>query len=99
MKKIFFILITVETLIIFLLIVIRNKNIIIHKQNVYDFKLDNGYIGQLSFDNGLENQFRGLSCKDKKNNYTSLIYDDKICFINFQNNSIYSSKYENDTGK
>lgn len=100
MKKIIVLFImTVESIFLILFIVLKNKNNIVRSQDVYNFKLDNGCKGQIFVDSTSAKQFCGLACLDKNNNYTNLIFDDQLCAINLQDNSIYASKYENENGK
>ena len=103
MKKIIFsFLIAVETIMIFLFIVIQNKNSIVNKQGFYEFKLDNGCTGQIFFDDSDSKKLCGLSFTDIKNHhYNILLNNEQICSINIMSNnfSTYAMKYENDTDK
>ena len=103
MKKIIFsFLIAVETIIIFLFIVIQNKNSIVRKQGSYEFKLDNGCTGQILFDDSDRNKLCGLSFTDIENHYYNMLLNkEQIFSINVISNdfSIYAMKYENDTDK
>jgi len=103
MKKIIFsFLIAVETIIIFLFIVIQNKNSIVNKQDFYEFKLDNGCTGEILFDDNDRNKLCGLSFSDIKNHhYNILLNNEQICSISIRDNdfSTYAMKYENDTDK
>ena len=103
MKKIIFsFLIAVETIIIFLFIVIRNKNSIVNKQGFYEFKLDNGCTGQIFFDDSDSKKLCGLSFTDIKNHhYNILLNNEQIFSISIRNNdfSTYAMKYENDTDR
>lgn len=99
MKKIIFpLLILIESIILITFVILHNKNNIIGRQGVYDFHLDNGCKGQIFFDNTSKNNFCGLYCVDKKNNYSSVIFDDQLWTINYNNNNISATKYENDNG-
>ena len=103
MKKIIFsFLIAVETIIIFLFIVIQNKNSIVNKQGFYEFKLDNGCTGQIFFDDSDSKKLCGLSFTDIKNHHYNILFNnEQICSINIMSNnfSTYAMKYENDTDK
>ena len=103
MKKIIFsFLIAVETIIIFLFIVIQNKNSIVNNQGFYEFKLDNGCTREIFFDDNDRNKLCGLSFSDIKNHhYNILLNNEQICSINIMSNdfSTYAIKYENDTDK
>ena len=103
MKKITFsFLIAVETIIIFLFIVIQNKNSIVRKQGFYEFKLDNGCTGQILFDDSDRNKLCGLSFADIKNHHLNIFLNDgQIRSITIWNNdfSTFAMKYENDTDK
>ena len=103
MKKIIFsFLIAVETIIIFLFIVIQNKNSIVNKQGFYEFKLDNGCTGQIFFDDSDSKKLCGLSFTDIKNHhYNILLNNEQICSINIMSNnfSTHAMKYENDTDR
>ena len=103
MKKIIFLsLITLETIMIFLFIVIQNKNSIVNKQGFYEFKLDNGCTGQIFFDDSDSKKLCGLSFTDIKNHhYNILSNNEQICSISIRDNdfSTYAMKYENDTDK
>lgn len=103
MKKIIFsFLIAIETIIIFLFIVIQNKNSIVKKQGFYEFKLDNGCTGQIFFDDSDRNKLCGLSFADIKNHHLNIFLNDgQIRSITIWNNdfSTYAMKYENDTDK
>ena len=103
MKKIIFsFLIAVETIMIFLFIVIQNKNSIVNKQDFYEFKLDNGCTGQIFFDVSDSKKLCGLSFTDIKNHhYNILLNNEQIFSISIRDNdfSAYAMKYENDTDK
>ena len=103
MKKIIFsFLIAVETIIIFLFIIIQNKNSIVNKQDFYEFKLDNGCTGKIFFDDNDRNKLCGLSFSDIKNHhYNILLNNEQIFSISIRNNdfSTYAMKYENDTDR
>lgn len=103
MKKIIFsFLIAVETIIIFLFIVMQNKNSIVSKQGFYEFKLDNGCIGQIFFDDSDRNKLCGLSFTDIKNHHFNIFLNDgQIRSITVWNNdfSTFAMKYENDSDK
>lgn len=100
MKKNFFIfLMSIETIILVILILLLNKNKIINKDGVYDLKLDNGYKGKLFFKKSSEDEFYGFSCINKNNNNSNLFFNDESWSINFQNNSFYATKYINENGE
>jgi len=103
MKKIIFsFLIAVETIIIFLFIVMQNKNSIVSKQGFYEFKLDNGCTGQIFFDDSDRNKLCGLSFTDIKNHHFNIFLNDgQIRSITVWNNdfSTFAMKYENDSDK
>ena len=100
MKKVILpLLLIIESIILILFIVFKNKNTIVSKQDVYDFNLDNGCKGQFFVDNTSKKQISGFSCVDKNNNYTGLIFDKQLLTVNFRDNSIYALNYETDNGK
>ena len=103
MKKIIFLsLITLETIMIFLFIVIRNKNSIVNKQGFYEFKLDNGCTGQIFFDDSDRKKLYGLSFTDMENHHFNiLLNNEQICSFNIGSSdfSIHAMKYENDTDR
>ncbi len=82
-KKVIISLFVLETMILSILIYIQNRNRIIHKQNIYKLKLDNGYNALLFFEDSLGKEFCSFSfTNDEKNSI-----------------SIYASKYEIDDSK
>ena len=103
MKKIIFsFLIAVETIIIFLFIVIQNKNSIVNKQDFYEFKLDNGCTGDIFFDDDDRNILCGLSFTDIENHHFNiLLNNEQICSFNIGSSdfSTHAMKYENDTDR
>lgn len=95
-KKFYNFLMSIETIILVILVLLLNKNKIINKDGVYDLKLDNGYKAKLFFKKSSEDEFYGFSCINKNNNNLNLFFDDESCSINFQSNFFYATKYENE---